>query len=275
MQGFPLLGVYGFAIFIVSLLGTWFPRRLSMTHNRTQMTLSLVSGLMLGVAFCHLIPHSYEANRDIYFVMLWALSGLIFMLMLLRLFQFHQHEFGMPDKVCPIPSEEAHRHNNANPTTQLFGAMGLILGLCIHSVIDGMALGAVILSAEGSEGLFGAGVFFAIFLHKPLDAFSIETVMAATGSSSRLRWLVGICFAFLCPAAAFWFYLGVGPIAADGWWLAAALGFSAGAFICIALSDLLPEVQFHSHDRVRLTLLFLFGISLALLFEWFEPAHSH
>jgi zinc and cadmium transporter len=46
-----------------------------------------------------------------------------------------------------------------------------------------------------------------------------------------------------------------------------------GAFICIALGDLLPEVQFHSHDRVRLTLLFLLGIGLAMTLGWFEPAH--
>ena len=50
-------------------------------------------------------------------------------------------------------------------------------------------------------------------------------------------------------------------------WLPATLAFSAGAFICIALGDLLPEVQFHSHDRVRLTLLFLLGIGLAMTLE--------
>jgi len=32
------------------------------------------------------------------------------------------------------------------------------------------------------------------------------------------------------------------------------LAFSSGTFVCIALSDLLPEVQFHSHDRLKLFL---------------------
>ena len=34
---------------------------------------------------------------------------------------------------------------------------------------------------------------------------------------------------------------------------ALALAFSAGTFICIAASDLLPELQFHSHDRFGIT----------------------
>ena len=32
-----------------------------------------------------------------------------------------------------------------------------------------------------------------------------------------------------------------------------ALAFSAGTFICIAASDVLPELQFHKHDRVAMT----------------------
>ena len=34
-----------------------------------------------------------------------------------------------------------------------------------------------------------------------------------------------------------------------GW----ALAFSAGTFLCISLGDLLPEVHFHSHDRLWLS----------------------
>jgi len=60
----------------------------------------------------------------------------------------------------------------------------------------------------------------------------------------------------------------------DGRILAAALAFSAGAFICIALGDLLPEIQFHSHDRAKLTVLFILGIALAWSIGAVEPAHA-
>jgi zinc and cadmium transporter len=118
----------------------------------------------------------------------------------------------------------------------------------------------------------GVGVFMAILLHKPLDALSIETVMATGGWSSSARWWAAVSFALLCPCAALGFYLGVAPMLSN-MWLPAVLAFAAGAFICIALGDLLPEVQFHSHDRIRLTALFLLGVGLAVGIGWLEPAH--
>ncbi|HUS38093.1 MAG TPA: iron permease, partial [Pirellulales bacterium] len=54
-----------------------------------------------------------------------------------------------------------------------------------------------------------------------------------------------------------------------------ALAFSAGIFICLSLSDLLPELQFHSHDRLKLTAALLLGVSLAYGIGYLEPEHVH
>jgi len=279
MIGWSWLGIFSVALLAASLLGSWLPRQIIMTHTRTQMVLSLVSGLMLGVALCHLIPHSFGLAGDIDLVMAWALIGLVFMLLLLRLFHFHQHDFAAAAAPSALPSAEAdshihspdhlHAHAHSHPSDRGIGALGLFTGLCVHTVIDGIALGAVMLSDHG----LGLGVFLAILLHKPLDSLSIETVMANAGWSSAQRWSAAIVFAMLCPLAAIAFHLGMAPYLESSLWLPGILAFAGGAFICIALSDLLPEVQFHSHDRVRLTLLFLMGIALALAIGWFEPAH--
>ena len=232
---------------------------------------------MLGVALLHLIPHSYAAVESIDSVMIWTLAGLVFMLLLLRWFQFHQHDFGAAAADCELSTgdshDHAHAHDHAHPPDQSMGAVGLFVGLCVHTIVDGLALGAVLMSASAGVGLAGAGVFLAILLHKPLDALSIETVMAATGSKPAARRLAGWVFALLCPLVLCLFYFGAAPYLALDRWLPATLAFSAGAFICIALGDLLPEVQFHSHDRVRMTLLFILGIGLAMALGWFEPAH--
>ena len=275
MTGWSWLGIFSVALLAASLLGSWLPRQITMTHTRTQMVLSLVSGLMLGVALYHLIPHSFGLAGDIDLVMAWALVGLVFMLLLLRLFHFHQHDFVAAAASSEESSAEAqshahyHAHAHSHPSDRGIGALGLFTGLCVHTVIDGIALGAVMLSEHG----LGLGVFLAILLHKPLDSLSIETVMANAGWTSVQRWSAAILFAVLCPLAAMAFYLGMAPYLESSLWLSGILAFAGGAFICIALSDLLPEVQFHSHDRVRLTLLFLMGIGLALGIGWFEPAH--
>ncbi|MDB4743826.1 ZIP family metal transporter, partial [Planctomicrobium sp.] len=53
------------------------------------------------------------------------------------------------------------------------------------------------------------------------------------------------------------------------------LAFAAGVFICIALSDLLPEMEFHSHHRVPLSLALLAGIALAWMIRYLEPVNVH
>ena len=68
------------------------------------MVLSFVSGLMLGVALLHLIPHSFVAAGEIDTVMAWTLAGLVFMLLLLRLLHFHQHDFGAAADECAMDS---------------------------------------------------------------------------------------------------------------------------------------------------------------------------
>jgi len=278
-----LLLLYGLAVFLAGLVGGWLPRRLHMTHTRTQLTMSFVAGLMLGVAFFHLIPHSALApSADVDFTMGWVVVGLVFMLLLLRLFHFHQHDFAAADGSCEHtgadqhPHEHAHEHAHAQAPRGPFTWLGLVFGLSVHTVIDGIALGAVMRATpETGAGLLGIGVFLAILLHKPLDALSIETVMAAAGQPVRHRHYINVAFAALCPITAWLFWLAVDPGLGLGTLLPAALAFSAGAFICIALGDLLPEVQFHSHDRLKLTLLFAIGIAIAWGIGMFEPSHSH
>ena len=68
--------------------------------------------------------------------------------------------------------------------------------------------------------------------------------------------------------------LGFLPVS-PGSWTAAALAFSGGTFLCIALSDLLPELQFHSHDRVQLSVALLAGFALMAATAMAEPPSLH
>ena len=272
-----LLIVYCLCIAALSMLGGFLPTLVRMTHTRTQVIMSFVSGLMLGVAFYHLLPHSialqpqpHAADQSVW----WLMIGLVVMLLLLRMFHFHQHDFS---------GEEEHNHDHhhadtTNPAHKL-SWVGIALGLGLHTLVDGVALGAVMQGEVGlgqTGGLLGIGVFLAIALHKPLDAMSISTVMQAGGWDPAARRTTNIVFALMCPLGALLFYFGVDFIGdSRDVVVAAALAFSAGAFICIALSDLLPEVHFHSHDRGKLSVAFLLGIALAFAIGGIEPAGVH
>src|SRR5690606_14678553 len=151
-------------------------------------------------------------------------------------------------------------------------------GLGIHTLVDGIALGAAVAAEATEPGVspWGLGVFLAIVLHKPLDALSITTVLQREGWTWTGRQAANLGVALMCPlgvALAWWGARGAS--AEQAWGLGAALGFAAGAFICISLSDLLPELQFHRHDGAVLTLALLAGVALALAIGWAEPAHLH
>jgi zinc and cadmium transporter len=144
-----------------------------------------------------------------------------------------------------------------------------VLGLTIHTFMNGAGLaGAVQLDAEsGSPGagvLPGLALFLAIALHKPADALAISTVLSRKGVGRGKLALVQLGFAAMIPIGAAAFLATSGTIAKDlqNQLTGAALAFSAGTFLFIALSDLLPEVQFHRHDRVALSLALVLGVVL-------------
>ncbi len=268
-----LLFFYCLAIAVFSFLGGQLINRVKLTHTMTQLVMSLVSGLMLGVAFYHLLPHSIamaDTPDAIDLAVWWLMLGLIVMLLLLRLFQFHEHDFSAEHGE---QHDHPHAHGEGHDAHRL-SWLGIGFGLALHTLIDGIALGAV-MRGSAAEGLVGVGVFLAILLHKPLDAMSIVTVMKAGGWSESARRNVNLLFAMMCPLGALLFYFGLDAVDGNVYVVAAALAFSAGAFICIALSDLLPEVHFHSHDRFKLTLALLVGIAIAYSIGMVEPAGIH
>ena len=77
--------------------------------------------------------------------------------------------------------------------------------------------------------------------------------MAADHRTPAMRHVVQRAYALVTPLGALVFYLFSSGDGAPHPGLGQALGFAAGAFVCIATSDLLPELQFHRHDRAALS----------------------
>jgi zinc and cadmium transporter len=113
----------------------------------------------------------------------------------------------------------------------------------------------------------GLALFLAIFLHKPADALAISTVLRRRGVRPGLIALVQFGFASMVPIGGIAFLLTSGALekSVQNQITEAALAFSAGTFFFIALSDLLPEVHFHRHDRIPLFLSLLAGVVLMYL----------
>jgi len=281
-----LLTVYCICVFAASLVGGALPMFVRITHRRMQLAMSFVGGLMLGVALLHLVPHALAHEPSADRVVGWMLGGLLAMFLIIRIFHVHAHEHGDTSDIVGahatsqhVHCEHDHAHSTDHAAQHPFSWIGLGFGLSLHYIMDGAALGAaVIAEANGQHefALFGLGTFLAVTLHKPLDAVSITSLMAAGAWSRSTLFWANLCFAMLSPLGAIAAAWGLGGILHEqSAIVGCALAFAAGVFLCIALADLLPEVAFHAHDRFSLTAALLLGIGLAWSIGFFEPAHSH
>ena len=287
MQPFVVISIYSAFVVLSSLLGGFLPAMIRLTHRRMQFLISGIGGLMLGIGFFHLLPHSLHTSIGIDRAVLWLMMGLIITFLLIRVFGSHSHESGASDCGGDAPNLNSHgtksshgngSHDHHSTSAARYHWLGLAFGLSLHTLLDGVALSAAVLgdTSHAAGTIFlGFAAFLGILLHKPLDSLSITALMATGGWSVSWQAAVNVVYSMMCPLGALAFYLGVRDSQHESVAIGCGLAFAAGIFICISLSDLLPELQFHSHDRLPLTALLLLGVSLAYGLKYLEPSHMH
>jgi zinc and cadmium transporter len=268
------LAIYCGFVLLASLAGGWLLLALRLTHARLQMAGSFVAGLMLSMALLHFLPHAAEQNHSVDQTVRYVLGGFLAIFFLQRFFPHHHHDVleGAPERGVP-PANTGPLPTLAEQSAGQLSWIATMVGMTLHSLVGGVALAAAVNAGpRGAAGWLGLGTALVIILHKPFDAMAVATLMAASGCSRFARHLINTLFAFVTPLGAVLFAAGVNWFAAGNpVVLGDALAFCAGTFLCIAGTGLLPEVQFHSHDRGKLSLAVLAGISVAVLVGLFEP----
>ena len=140
------------------------------------------------------------------------------------------------------------------------------LGISLHSLLDGVALGAGLLLPQ-----LGPVVLLAVIIHKMPDSISISSILLAAGWERRRVATLNLLFSLTTPVGAllaFWLFRSLSPEN-----VAVAIGISAGTFLAIATADILPQVH-RIEQRNPVTLLFLL---IGLTVSWLGRmvAHTH
>jgi zinc and cadmium transporter len=273
------LALYSSAILAVSLFGGCVPFLGKVTHSRLQLYLSLSAGVMLGASFFHVMPDAMEMAGSGFG---WYMAlGAVGLFCIERFLAPHSHEVS-----SKLQMEHEHEpgceHDHEHRAAPSVAGWMAVLGLTIHTFMNGVGLGGAVQHDWEKGSIFeraipGLALFLAIALHKPADALAISTVLTRKGVSRGAVTLVQLGFAIMVPIGAGAFMLTSGAIeeAQRNQLTGAALAFSAGTFLFIALSDLLPEVQFHRHDRVPLSLALIIGVVLMGFIALLEPHEEH
>ncbi|HEY2839406.1 MAG TPA: ZIP family metal transporter [Pirellulales bacterium] len=288
-----LLVVYCLLIMVASLAGGWLPLLFRLSHTGMQLSMSFVGGAMIGVGLLHLLPHAFFELQDIYPCVWWLLGGFLSMFFIERVFHFHHHDVPPDENELAAAGAHGHQHGHAHAHGHAHGPdcdhsgdkphawRAALAGLALHSATDGVALAAAVSADIDADGagvaLAGLAVFLVVCLHKPFDSLTLGTLMAVGGQSKRARHVVNFLYALAVPIGVSVFLLGVNvEPGTQRQIIGAALAFAAGTFLCISTSDLLPELQFHAHDRLKLSAALLAGLALSAAIVVAESSmHDH
>jgi zinc and cadmium transporter len=194
---------------------------------------ALAAGAMATTALSHLVPEAIATHGTAPY---WTLAGFGFFFVLNQVVSFHACGQGLTD-LHPI------------------GTMALV-GILTHSLFDGVAIGA----AFGKTEVTGRIVAATVFLHELPEGAITVVILLHTGLARSRALLWGVVCALLTPLGA----ILTAPFASsvNSQVLGALLGISAGSFLYVAATNLLPETRREGHRTNALA--FVLGVGLIL-----------
>jgi zinc and cadmium transporter len=265
MSSAATLLLYAFAILAGALAGGALP--LLGSRRRSDGMLSFSAGVMLGAAFFHMLPEAVEqAGLG---AIPWVLVGFLFLFLLERYVLVH---------VCAEPglAAMAHGHAHAEDGPAVDAATGCevhtiglaaFVGLSLHTLVDGFALGAA--SADEEVGFL---VFLAILAHKIPSSFSLSAILRAEGYGRGRTLAMNAAFGLMVPAGAGLYLLLRSALDAESF-TALALAASAGTFLHLSLSDILPDLHRRGAPRLQLSGALLLGVAVMWGLRFLHHAH--
>jgi zinc transporter ZupT len=225
----------GFIAAVADIVGGLVLVRRNWEKRFLRYFVALGAGFMLAVAFLEMVPESLRFSPQ------WSpvlvLAGYCAIHLLEHTITPHFH-FG----------EETHHDEFISSRT----SYSVLVGLAVHALFDGVAIG----SGFALSTWLGCLIFFAIFLHKVPEGFTVASVMLAAG---RSRHTALVSTSVLAAAT----ILGVLLINLLPGWVKAGLPLSAGVAIYVAATDLMPEVN--REPGIRMALVFFAGVIIFFL----------
>ena len=184
-----VLLVYSVLIIIASVLGGMLTQKIRVTHLGMQLIMSLVGGLILGVAILHMLPHAVSAApQHLNAIVFSMLLGVLGMLLLMRLFHAHQHtsdDHGLePGEDCS-QAEHHHSHGDDHPPQGSLRWLGLSLGMTAHSLLDGLAIASYVAADQHGQRRTARCCTGAEWLHVAAGAGAGPSRMRGTAGGGR------------------------------------------------------------------------------------------
>ncbi len=265
-MGVGSLSLYTGAILLGALAGGALP--LFSNVRRSDLLLSFSAGIMLGAAFLHMLPEAVEGAGGP--AVPFVLVGFLLLYILERFVLVHVCAEPGPNarlstRGAPLKPGDPHQHEaGEDPHVHMDGTacdvhtLGLAawIGMSVHTLVDGFALGAASVQPE-----LGALVFLAILAHKIPNSFSLSAILVSEGYARGRAVAMNAVFALMVPLGA-GIYLALRETVHVQKFAPLALAASAGTFLHLSLSDILPDLHRRGASRWRLSAAMVGGIAV-------------
>lgn len=205
-------------------------------QNLSHYLSAYAGGALLGAAFFDLLPEAFSEQDPIQMLQMTLLGILIFFILERFIRWFHHH----------------HEHPNKEDRAVV---SLVVIGDTIHNFIDGVAIAGTFLISIP----LGIVTTIAVAAHEIPQEIGDFGVMIHRGVSRTKILLLNVLSAFTSLVGALSLYLLRDTISP---FLPSFLAITAGFFIYIALSDLIPEIHQQEERRVATveTIILLVGI---------------
>jgi len=239
------------SVFIVSLVSFVGVLTLSIKQKNLQKILlflvSFSTGALFGGAFLHLIPEALGSIKSTSLIGSLILVGIL-IFFILEKFVHWRH--------CHIPTSKHHHH----PLTTMS-----LVGDGLHNLIDGLVIGSSYLVSPA----LGLTTTIVIILHEIPQEMGDFGILIY-GGYKRMKALLMNFLSALTSVLGTIIALSVGS-RVEGF-AALLLPITAGGFIYIAGSDLIPELhkEFAVSKSILQFISILAGIALIFVFTFFE-----
>lgn len=235
--------LYALAAALAALLASAIPLKLGISRKNLTYLLAVSAGILIAIAFIDILPEAFALSS---FAGLGILAGFLAV--------YFTEQFVITEPSSEI-TEECKLHKVS---------MAAFVGLLFHSFIDGIAIAA----GFGVSAALGTIITAAVIIHSVPDGISATSLLLASKYSSSKKKVFSLAslIAFAKPAgsAATLFLL----TAVDSFFLSIALAISAGTFIYISASGLLPHI--HREKNFKIFLAFILGVLLIVLTALFK-----
>ena len=209
---------------------------------------SFAAGVLLGSAFFDLLPEAvHEAEETDINVFFWTLAGIILFFLIERFIHwFHHHE--------EYHDHEHHAAHESKSTIPL-----IIIGDTVHNFIDGVVIAATFMISIP----LGISTTLAVMAHEiPQEIGDFGLMLHKGLSRAKVIWVNILSALASFVGALIIYFLGESITM----YMPIFLALTAGFFIYIATSDLIPEIHHEKRKGFAVLESFLLIAGIALIF---------